>query len=468
MDWSGSVKVTSEKLPASRVALDIELDQPLVEKGLDRAARRLSQKYTIPGFRKGKAPRFIVENYVGRAALVDDAVEDIVNEAFRAAIKQEGLEPLAPGSIEEVNFDEQPFRVRVTIPVAPTTTIPDHRAIRVTYEAEEVTDEVVEQAMEARRERHVVLRELEEPRPAQAGDQLTVQLDAFLDGKLLDEREPDAEAEPSEMVLDEKRLAPGLFDVLVGANVDDVVETDSHLPDDHPNEKVRDRDVRFVVKINNIQERLLPEWDELPTLEEFEGTIDELREKTCTELEASSKLNAERSVVNNFIDQLVKGSSFDIPDVLIEQEADALLQQQESEYTRYGVTPEQIYEMQGRRREDLIDELRPQGEERLKTTLALSEVVRSEQIQISDAEVDAEAETMLQAYPEDRRDQVRPLLLNQMRSTVANSVLDKKLRVVIVGIASGDAPAVTPTTDDAADDTTPVATPAADVAEQTD
>src|SRR5689334_11592237 len=187
------VKVTTEKLPKSLLALDIELDREQVEKGLDRAARRLSQKYNIPGFRKGKAPRFIVENYFGRPALIDEASEDLINKAFKEALDQENIDPVGQASLVEVSFDESPYHFRVTVPVPPTTTLPDYRAIQAPFEEDEITDEMVAEAMDSRRERHVVLREPEEPRPAQQGDQLTVQLESFLDGEPLEERAEGAE-----------------------------------------------------------------------------------------------------------------------------------------------------------------------------------------------------------------------------------------------------------------------------------
>jgi len=278
------VKVTSEKLPKSLLALDIELDRDQVEKGLDRAARRLSQKVNIPGFRKGKAPRFIVENYYGRSALIEEAYEDLVNKAFKAALDQEQIAPVGQANLENVNFNEAPFHFRVTVPVAPTTTLPDYRAIRVPFEPRELTDEMLSEALDKRRERHVVLREPEEPRPAQPGDHLTVQLESFLDGEPLEEREEGAPPPESTIVLEPGRLIPGLYEGLLGISPDEEREVIAHMPEDHANENVRDKDVTFNVKLLRLQERLLPEWDELPVLEEFEGTLDELRAKTRAEL----------------------------------------------------------------------------------------------------------------------------------------------------------------------------------------
>src|SRR5919205_1726546 len=147
------VKVTTERLPKSLIALDIELDQQQVNKGLERAARKLSQQYTIPGFRPGKAPRFIVENYLGRARIMEEASDDLINKAFQDALKQEQIAPVGKASLE--NVEEKPFRFRVTVPVEPVVELPDYRSYQLPYAPDPVSDELVERLLEAQREQHV-------------------------------------------------------------------------------------------------------------------------------------------------------------------------------------------------------------------------------------------------------------------------------------------------------------------------
>lgn len=436
------MKVTFEKLPKSLLALDIELDQEQVEKGLDRAARRLSQKYNIPGFRKGKAPRFIIENYFGRPALVEEASDELINKAFKAALEQENITPVGRANLspDDVHFDAPPFSFRVTVPVDPTTTLPDYRAIRVPYEPREVTDAMLDEAMDTRRERHVVLREPEEPRPAQQGDQLTVQIESFLDGEPLEERAEGAEVPETNVVLEPGRLIPGLFDGLLGIMPGEARDIVAHMPADHENEKVRDQDVAFKVELKRIQERLLPEWDELPVLEELEGTLDELREKTRAELAETLRGNQERETIDAYLKQLVEQTEYDIPDALIEQEADELLHTRGHELERYGITLEQMLQYRGQTHDDAVDELKPEAEERLKTTLALREIVSAEGLVADDHEVSEEVDRLVDTYEEDQRERARDLLSAQLRSTVASSVIDRKLRARLFEIATGTAP----------------------------
>jgi trigger factor len=452
------VKVTSEKLPKSLLALEIELDQAQVEKGLDRAARRLSQKYNIPGFRKGKAPRFIVENYFGRPALIEEASEDLVNKAFKEALDQEKIEPVGRANLETVQFDEPPFSFRVTVPVDPSLTLPDYRAIRVDHEAKSVTDEMLTEAMDSRRERHVVLREPEEPRAAKQGDQLTVQLESFLDGEPLEEREEGTEVPETNVVLEEGRLIPGLYEGLLGIEPDETREIVAHMPEDHENERVRDKDVTFKVTMKRLQERILPEWDELPVLEESESTLDELREKTRGELAETLRSNQEREAIDAYLKQLVEQTEYDIPDALIEQEADQLLHQRGHELERYGITLEQMLQYRGQTHDDAVEELKPEAEERLKTTLALREIVKAEGLTAGEDEVDAEVDRMIETYDEAERDRARELLSTQLRASVASTVIDKKLRERLFAIATGTAPA-------APAESAPAAEPAAEPAD---
>lgn len=434
------MKVSTEKMPKSLLALEIELDKEQVEKGLDRAARRLSQKYNIPGFRKGKAPRFIVENYFGRSALVEEASEDLVNKAFKAVLDQEQITPVGRANLESVHFDEAPFTFRVTVPVDPTITLPEYRAIRVPYEPREVTDAMLDEAMASRRERHVVLREPDDPRPAQPGDQLTVQIESFLDGEPLEEREDGTAVPETNVVLEPGRLLPGLFEGLLGIEPGTTREITAHMSDDHENEKVRDRDVTFKVTLKRLQERLLPEWDELPVLDEFEGTLDELREKTRGGLAANIRNNQERETIDAYLKQLVEQTEYDLPDALIEQEADDLLHQRGHDLERYGITLEQMLQYRGQTHDDAVDELKPEAEDRLKTTLALREIVRAEQLSANDDEIDQEVGRIIDGYEDDQRERARELLSSQMRASVASAVIDKKLRERLFQIAIGSAP----------------------------
>lgn len=433
------MKVTTEKLPRSLIALDIELDKSQVERGLDRAARRLSQKYTVPGFRKGKAPRFIIENYFGREALMEEASEDLINKSFREALDQANIVPVGPADLVGIQSDD-PFRFRVTVPVEPSVKLSDYRAIREDLTIEPVTDEMLNRSMEVLRDKHVVLQELDEPRPASQGDQLTVRLESLVEGEPLEARPEGSEIPESTLVLEPDRLVDELYAGLLGASIGEEHEIGAQMPDDHANEQVRGKQVTFKVQVLGIQERMLPEWEELPTLEEFDGDIEALRAKTRADLEASARSVAERAMFDSFIEELLQQTEFDIPEVLIREQADGMLRQQGQQFERYGITLEQMLQYRGKTLDEAVQELLPDAERQIQTTLALQQVMLAEGIDAGDDEIDVEIQKMLEDYDEEQRPGVQELLGGQLRSSVANIVLDRKLRERLIAIATGTAP----------------------------
>jgi trigger factor len=425
--------------------VDIELDSDRLEKGLERAARRLSQKHTIPGFRKGKAPRFIIENYFGRAALIEEASEDLINRSFREALEQEQIELLGAPTLHSIEPSET-FRFKVSVPAPPTVTLGDYRSIRIPLHVEPVTEEVIQRSLENRRDKHTVLKELEEPRPAQTGDQLTVKLETLVDGEPVD-KVPEGEEPPdSTLVLEEDRIVSELYEGLLGVSGDEEREITAQMPEDHHNEDVRGKEVTFKVKVVGIQERVLADWDELPTLEEFDGTLEDMREEARQKLEEGAQSEAERQVADSFVEQVIEQTEYDVPDVMIREMGNEMLEQQGQRFAQYGITIDQMLQFRGQTRDDAIDEMLPEAEKRLKTRLALQQIVEREQIDVSNEEMQQEAENTLQSYDEDTRQAIQEAISSQQEvasqfyTMAANAVLDRKLRERILAIATGEAP----------------------------
>lgn len=461
------MKVTTAKLPKSLISLQIEIDQEQFERGLDQAARRLSQKFPIHGFRPGKAPRFIIERTFGRAALIEEATEELINNAYKRAIQQERIEVIGPPTLERIDSLE-PFVFTVNVPVPPTVTLPDYRSIRVPFQVEPVTDEMVELELERLREKHVSLQELDEPRPAQQGDRVQVKLITRVegDGETATDAEEaagtatetataqaatsaesdaetasdEAEEEGSEEYLDlePNRLVDELYQGLIGMNVGEKKEIVAVMPDDHAEESIRGKKVTFKVEVLGIQRRIVPAWEELPALENFTGTLDELKAKVRADLEESERRRAEQALLNAYLEQLIEQTSFDIPEVMIRELAHSMLHDQEQQFARYGITLEQVLQHRGITHDQAVEELLPEAEKQTKVTLALSEVIKREGLAVNDAEIEAEIEQILTSYDEDRRPQLREMLQTQLRSSVANVVLDKKLRARLAEIARGE------------------------------
>ncbi len=486
-----TVKVTTERLPKSQIALNIELDEQQVQRGLDRAARKLSEQFRIPGFRPGKAPRKIVENYFGRERLLEEATEDLIQKTFPQALKQEQILPVGRPTLEHV--EQQPFRYRVIVPVEPTVELGDYRAFRQPLEPEPVSEESVQKLLEAQREQHVVLRELEEPRPAQPGDMVSVVIEtvreessaeaaadeAPTDDDTADELTADAEADADEAKTDareqqialvEGRVRPEIYQALLGAQPGDVrtVTLASEAEDEAEVEDAgaerSSRTTTYTLRVTNVQERLLPEWDELPTLVEFDGDLDALRANARQRLERAAEEKARRALVDAFINHLVAQHPVELPDAMIRERAEELFHQQVAEFARYGITEEQYLSMLGKSHDEAVAQYMEQAEPEVRRSLLLREFVRREGLTVTEADLAAERERFLEEIEPQRRDEARALL-NQpnMTQMLAQAALDRKLRERIVAIATGQLaahaqeeqpvtqanPSVPPTGDDA-------------------
>ena len=498
------MKVTTERLPKSLIALDIELDQQQVEKGLDRAARKLSQQFRIPGFRPGKAPRFIVENYVGRARLMEEASDDLINKSFQDALKQEQITPVGKASLE--NVEEKPFRFRVTVPVEPSVELPDYRAYQIPYEVEPVSEETVQKLLDAQREQHAVLRELEEPRPAQEGDMLTVTMESDLDEEEEaddEDDDDDVDAEPvaeaafvdevdyeddveldtnekasetalageadhedeaeldageededtdeegeedapeeSQLALVEGQVRPEIYQALLGAAPGETRTVTVHYGEDDENENLRGRDVTYTIEVKNVQERLLPEWDELPTLTEFEGDLEAFRANARSRLEHAAEERARQQLLDAFVERMVAETPLEIPDAMIEERAAELLHERVAQFARYGLTEEQYLSAIGKSHEEAVAEFREQAEQDVRRSLILREIIRREGLELTPEDATAELDRFLDDYAPERREEIRPLLQTpQMATAMASSALDRKLRDRLVAIATGQTPA---------------------------
>ena len=498
------MKITTERLPKSLVALNVELEPQQVQKGLERAARKLSQQYRIPGFRPGKAPRQIVENYFGRDRLLEEATEDLIQKTFPEALKQEELAPVGRPTLESV--EHEPFRYRVTVPVEPTISLPEYAAYRLPYEPEAVTDESVQKLLDAQREQHVVLKELDDPRPAQPGDMLTVTIssdldededdgpddeDGELEGEQLaeledeededdededdededdadaaeldaleddeeededDEIEDESEATERQLPLVEGRVDPEFYEALIGAGAGDSVTVVKSYGEDEEDEELRGKTVTYTIDVKNVQERELPDWDELPTLSEFEGDFDALRENARNRLERASSDKARRELVDSFLGRLEAETSFDLPEAMIEERAHELFHQQVAEYQRYGLDEESYLKAVGKTHEEAVAEYAEQAERDVRRSMVLRELVQYENVRVSDSDISAEGERFTEDFPLERRDEVRRMLGQaNMQQMLASAVLDRKLNDQIVALATGNADAMASSSVEAAE-----------------
>ncbi len=431
------MRVTTERLPKSLLALDIELDHDRFEKGLDRAARRLSQKHTIPGFRKGKAPRFVIEKMFGRAALVEEATEDLVTKTLEDALKQEQIEPVGKPEIQSIDDTSETFRFRVTLPMPPTMQLSDYHNIRIPLTPAPVTDYMVQNALHMLRDKHVALRELEEPRPSQQGDHLTVKMQTYVNGEPLQERDEHDDIPTTDLVLDPDRLISSVYKYLCGVSAGETVTFETRMPHNHQQQELRGQNATFEVEVLSVQERVLPEWDEVMDLEEFDGTMEEFQQVVYEDLTRASYDKATQELKEYFFQQLIAETTYDIADATIYQVAEKSWQEQEEELARYGVTPEQVLKHYGLTREQAVKQFFAVSENTIKSNMVWEEFVRRENLYVTQEELAGTIQALVLTYPEEEQEAALHALTNQHLHDIAQLVQEQKVRNRVVAIATG-------------------------------
>jgi trigger factor len=394
------MKVTAERIPEAQMLLEVELDDARVKKSLDQAARRLSQRYRIPGFRQGKAPRRVVESALGADMVFEEAAERLIPQALQEAVDQEGLEPIAPPSVEIT--EREPVTFTATVPLAPVIDLGDYRSVAVAKPESEFSEELIEQQLLDLRRQHAVLEPVE--REPQLNDRVTADVKAEVGGEqILDQ--PGAEFHLREEAV---IGVPGLCERLVGVTVGDEHLINIDVDEDWDDEEVAGKTVTFTVTIHDVKSEELPEPDDdfaMEVSEEFESFVD-LRERIAENLREQTDRQVDEQFSRAVLEAVISRASLEYPPALVEHEIEHMRQ----DFARQmGQDPQTFLSGGGEQAEQLLDSFRAQANERVINTLVLQEAAQAEQIELVDEELDAEIERLLEMTqtPPDQAEQMR-------------------------------------------------------------
>lgn len=447
------MKVTLERLPESRVLLDIEVDEDRLSRSLDAAYKRLAPRARVPGFRPGKAPRPMVEKYLGRARLMDEALNKLIPDVYNEAIASEDVDAIAQPELEIVEIE--PVRFKATVPVRPTVSLGDYRAIRVERENTPVTDEMVAEQILLLRRRNALHVPVE--RAVQWNDVLLADLHGSVDG------DPFVEDEDAEFALREGQLilVPGLAEAFLGMSKGEEKQIDLPIPEDFRAERLQGKTASFTLHVKEVKEEQLPdEDDELAAAvnaEEF-PTFAALKERLRTDIEKALSDEAEAKLRNEAIDKLLAGATLDFPAVLVEREIDHLVHESTgNDANAYRAYLQRV----GRTEAEYREAMRETAAQRVRRSLVLAQLAADEQLDVSGEEIDQELDRLSSAMG-DEAERFRQLFANpQGVGSIGRNLMSQKTLDRLAAIAKGEAPEL-PTP--AAEAEPPPAPPATDAA----
>ncbi len=376
------MKVNTETVATREVVLTIEPDAKTIEDAMRRTARQISRVRPVPGFRPGRAPYAMVERMFGREVILNQALDVMAPDIYRQALKEAEIEAYSQGQIEVET--EDPVVLKVNVSLAPTVELGDYSELSIEPEPEvAITDEQVEEEIEAVRRRHAEYTPVE--RPLQMDDH------AVLDIKGVSGEEEIVNQERVTVNVTEEMMPPGFGEALVGMSVDESREFTLSYPEEFEDEELAGREVDYEVTLHTVREVELPDVDDdLAKMAGDYDTLDELREALTERL--TQRLEAERRQreTEAAVEALLSVVAVEYPQAALEDEIDRIMQNQAGRLQSMGLNFQSYLNMVGQTIETFRDSVRPSAEQSLIERLALLEYAEAEGIEIADAELQGE------------------------------------------------------------------------------
>jgi len=425
------VKVTREKTENSQAFLTIEMEPAEVEESMEESYSRLAKRANIPGFRKGKAPRAILERYIGRDSVLEDALNHLVPQAYEQAIAEQEIEAIAPPSVEVAQTD--PVVFKVTVALAPTIKLGDYHHIQVTEEPVEFNEEDVSAVIEQLRHQRATWEPVE--RPVIFNDMVVLNVKGVIEGEPFVSQE----GVQYQVLRNSPFPAPGFAEQLLEMKRDEDKEFKLQMPLDYPRGELAGKEASFEVRVTEIKQERLPELnDELAkeVATDCEG-LDSLREQISTDLKLRAEEKAKADFEEQVIDAVVDISELEFPPVLLEREIDRLLNQSLQRWQMTGKGLEEYLRVINKTEEELREELRPVAAKRVTQSLVLGKIVEEGKIEVSDSEINTEIENMMKSGAGNRDKLQEFLETPQARESVKQLLITRKAVQRLVEIAKG-------------------------------
>ncbi|KJS12330.1 MAG: trigger factor [Desulfotomaculum sp. BICA1-6] len=392
------MKATAEKLENNEVLLDVEVDASQLDQAMEQAYRKLVKTVNVPGFRKGKVPRMVFENFVGKAALYNEAVEIVVPEAYMQAVQETKVEPVAQPKVELVQVEEgKPVKFKATIKVKPEVTLGQYAGLQVSKPVLEVADQDVENELKKLQDRHAQLVNLEEGSVEQ-GD---IAIIDFV-GRKDDVEFEGGKGDDYSLEIGSGTFVPGFEDQLVGAKIGGSTEITVTFPEEYPNEDLKGQEVVFSVTVKSVKRKEISALDDefAKDVSEFD-TIEELKADILNKLKEEAEQKAKHQVNNEAVKKAVENAEVDIPEEMVDLRLLEMMDNMENRLQAQGLDMEKYLKYTNSTVDDLKNSLRDDAARGVKTTLVLETIAKDEDIVVGDEDLDQEIARMAGHYQQE-------------------------------------------------------------------
>lgn len=412
------MKVKVENLEKNVVQLEITIEAEEFEKGMQKAFVKNAKKFNIPGFRKGKAPRKIVERHYGEGVLYDEAINVIYPDAYDKAIKEQDISPVDLPQIDIKQIGSgQEFVFVAKVIVMPEVELGNYKGIQAEIEEVSVTDEDVENELKKTVEKNARFISVED-RPVQDGDTTIIDFEGFIDGVPFE----GGKAENYNLVIGSNSFIEGFESSLIGVELNKEIDVNVKFPDDYGKEELKGKPALFKVKVNEIKAKELPEVDDefAQDVSEFD-TLNEYKSDLKLKLVSKADEDAKNKRENGIVDEVVENASVDIPDVMIQKRVDSIMQNYSLSLRYQGLDINDYMRSIGMDADKFKEQFRGRAESEIKTQLVLDKISKEENIVPNEQELEEEIERTAKARRqsvEDFKKYIEDDDINYMKDTL--------------------------------------------------
>lgn len=416
-----------EKLEGNKVKLGMTISAEDFDKAVDKAYLKLRKTITVPGFRKGHAPKGVIEKAYGWYVFVDDAFDEAYPAVYEAAVKEHDVKPVDRPDITILSAEKgEDVAFEAVVTVMPEVSLGQYKGIEVEKQEYNVTDEMVNAEIE--RERENVARMIDVERPIENGDEVELDYSGTVNGVKFE----GGTAEHQTLVIGSGMFIPGFEEQMIGMNVGEEKDLNVKFPDEYHSDELKGKDAVFHVKVHAVRVKELPEADDefAKDVSEF-NTIAELRDHKKEELEKKAMNEAKAKKENDVIEKAVANATVDIPDVMIDRQADRMLNDIRYRLSMQGISLEDYCKYTGTKAEVMKAEMKNEAERRVKTQLVLDAIMKAEGIKAENDEVDKKIDEYCAQF-DDKAEEFKAKLNEDDKAYFEDQVLlDKTINMLV-------------------------------------
>lgn len=389
------MSVQVEKTEKNMAKLIIEVSEEEFEKAVQAAYMKQRKNIALPGFRKGKAPRKMIEKMYGAGVFFEEATDNLMPDAYARAVEESGLEIVSRPAVDIVQLESgKPFIFSAEVAVKPEVTLGEYRGLEVPKADLAVTDEEVLEELKKEQEKNSRAVDVDD-RPVASGDMIKLDFEGFVDGEAFE----GGKGTDYDLTIGSGAFIPGFEDQLIGAEIGKEMEVHVTFPENYQASELAGKPAVFKCTVKRISYKELPELDDefAQEVSEFD-TLDEYKEDVKKNLEEKKAASAKTDKENAVVDKVIENAQMDIPDAMLDTQVDQMYTGYLQRLQAQGIAPEQYMQFTGATPEALKDQIRPQALKQIQTRLVLEAIADAEKIEPSDEKVEEELKKMAESY----------------------------------------------------------------------